>query len=186
MSEYQPTPEKEPYRGFISELSEEELTRIITDEITPREAGDELTRRLKAQGKFWISTMGDDKVNVTIYNERDTSLVSQPSPERPEPAFGELYGKTLEDWHALLTGDNLDVPVSQYGRNAADVAWAAIASIIIYDKYMGEPDDIEAFAEHSMSLVVNDDKEIGRFIVEHLHMLPGEVLQHLDPTEWDL
>lgn len=98
-----------------------------------------------------------------------------PNPIEPE----KLGEKTIAEWHAQLTGENLDVPCSRYGRNASEVAYWAIAAIIIYEAHMGEPDDIEAFAEHAMSLCVNDDDEIIHMVLENQHLLPKSLLDDM-------
>lgn len=91
----------------------------------------------------------------------------------------QLYGKSIDDWQKQLTGENLDVPASRYGRNASEVAPWAIASVMIYDAYMGEPDDVEAFAEHAMSLVVNDADDVMEMVLAHRDLLPASLLEQL-------
>jgi len=110
------------------------------------------------------------------------AMATRPADAEPEPPKPEtsIYGRTVNQWHRFLTGENLDVPSSRYGRNASEVAWWAIASIIIYNEYAGEPDEIDEFADNAMSMVVNDHASTGPFVREHAHLLPPEVLDHLD------
>lgn len=98
---------------------------------------------------------------------------------KPEARSQSLFGRTVSEWHTFLTGPNLDVPSSRYGRNASEVAWWAVASLVIYDAYMGEPDEIDEFANHSMSMVVNDDDSVGKFVEANREFLPQEVLRNL-------
>lgn len=101
----------------------------------------------------------------------------QPSKEGElEP---KLFGKTAEQWHAQLTGDNLDVPASRYGRNASEVAWWAVASLYIFDAYTGEPQDMEHYAEEAMSQVVNDHESFEHFVKAHPEYVPASVRAHL-------
>lgn len=98
-----------------------------------------------------------------------------PNPTEPE----KLGTKTIAEWHTELTGENLDVPCSRYGSNASECAYWAIAAVVIYEAHMGEPEDIEAFADHAMSLVVNDDEEIMHMVLEHQNLLPLSLLQEM-------
>ena len=100
-------------------------------------------------------------------------------PNNTEELQKKLYGKSLDDWHKQLTGENLDVPASRYGRNASEVAPWAIASVMIYDAHMGEPDDVEAFAEHAMSLVVNDADDVMEMVLAHRDLMPASLLEQL-------
>lgn len=100
--------------------------------------------------------------------------------ERSELESQKLYGKTIEAWHQELTGENLDVPCSRYGRDAASCAWWAVASMLVYNHfYPGEMDEPEAHAEYAMSMAVNDHASLGPFVNEYLHVLPREVVENL-------
>lgn len=101
----------------------------------------------------------------------------QPSKEGElEP---KLFGKTAEQWHAQLTGDNLDVPASRYGRNASEVAWWAVASLYIFEAYRGEPQDMEHYAENAMADVVNNHESYEHFVKAHPEYVPASVRAHL-------
>lgn len=97
----------------------------------------------------------------------------------PEEEPYKLYGKSVDEWHAQLTGDNLNVPASRYGRDASEVSWWAIAAVSIHAVYLKEADEIEGFAEHAMSLAVNDDATLGQFVEANKHWLPGRIQNQL-------
>jgi len=121
---------------------------------------------------------------VAIGVRRPDAVVAPPA--ETEVVIEDLSGRTIEQWHTFLTGDNLDVPCSRYGRNASEVSWAAIACLIIFQNIMGRyPDDVDEFADNAMSMVVNDDSEMQHLIKDHLDMLPKEVLEQLNMEDWD-
>ena len=102
-----------------------------------------------------------------------------PTPlEQEQPP--ELYGRTASEWHAFLTGDNLDVPCSRYGRNAASCAWWAVASLIIMNTYGAvEEPDAGAYAEYVMGLFVNNDEMIGALVLEERECVPRSIADNL-------
>jgi len=138
-----------PYQDFLKEFTREELVELWS---------------LCGAGMTYSF---DDEVYDALangYNHFEQQLV---------------FGKSASDWHAQLTGDNLEVPASRYGRNASEVAWWAVASLYVYSAFYGEQEDAEGYAENAMSMVVNDHESIVHFIREHKHYVPKEVVDEL-------
>lgn len=99
------------------------------------------------------------------------------SSERPEQP--PLYGKPVEQWHTELTGDDLDVPASRYGRTAGEVAWWAIGGLYAYDQYAGAIDEPDSLAEHLMGYAVNDHPSIADLVKGAQAVIPKQVWTEL-------
>ena len=102
----------------------------------------------------------------------------------PEVEQATLYGKTNEQWHDELTGDDLDTPGSRYGRTASDCAWWTVASMHGFIQAGGYvEDDPQLHAEFLMGLAVNDADDIAELVMDHWHELPEEVRAQLVTPE---
>lgn len=103
----------------------------------------------------------------------------QPNKEGELPL--QLYGKSIDERHAQLTGDDLDVPASRYGRKASEAAWWALASSSVFERY-GTVDDeslIDNMLEAEMSMAVNDYDGVEENVREHLEAVRVEILENL-------
>ncbi|MEU2204244.1 hypothetical protein AB0P19_07075 [Microbacterium oleivorans] len=175
MSEHLSIPESE---SRLSRLTEAELIEQLERPLSQEDLGAELQRRLDAQGKTWRWIVEGGESKVWVLPKDDETLHGL---DAELEASGDLFGKSYDEWHTQLTGENLAVPASRYGRDASEVAWWAVASMIIGNAYHAvEPGEEDAYAEHAMSSVVNDHESFGHFVKEHLHLLPQEVIEQLD------
>lgn len=108
------------------------------------------------------------------------------SPERlpsPKQEPRTIAGRGIDDWHRTLTGDNLVVPCSRYGRDADSCAWWALALLAIYDATGSHPDDAEAIIDWCMSMAVNDNEEVATTVREWWEYVPEEVREQLNMEE---
>lgn len=99
-----------------------------------------------------------------------------PSPEH-EPTT--IAGRSPEDWHCTLTGDDLVVPCSRYGRSASEVAWWAVALLAIYEASGAVAEDAEAISDFAMGLAVNDNADVALMIWEHWSDVPRQLQDQL-------
>lgn len=108
------------------------------------------------------------------------------SPERftpPQDPETTVVGRSLDDWHQTLTGDDLAVPCSRYGRSASEVAWWAVALLVIYEASGAVAEDADAISDFAMSLVINDCADVALMISEHWSDVPREVQEQLGGRE---
>lgn len=106
--------------------------------------------------------------------------------ERQQSKEGELdplrrviEGRTLEEWHKHLTGDDLDCPGSRYGRTASACAWWPIATLHIFEQYTEITSSVEEFFDAEMRLVVNDYDSPEELVRENLAVVPRAILERL-------
>ncbi len=91
-----------------------------------------------------------------------------------------VHGRTLSQWHKFLSGDSLQVSSTRYGKNAAEIAWWAIAYLVLLDDSDLDLGDIDEYASYAMSLVASDDDSTALYVLANSGRLPLEVLKHLD------
>lgn len=111
---------------------------------------------------------------------RRTAIVAMAAASREvEQSQAQLYGRTISGWHEFLTGDNLAVPASRYGRNASECAWWAVGGLYLYRESQGQPEEVEIFADELMGYAVNDHDTLEHAVMSMRPAIPKEVWNRL-------
>lgn len=126
---------------------------------------------------------GDDLTPLDVRRyimTRRTAIVAMAAASREvEQSEAQLYGRTISGWHEFLTGDNLAVPCSRYGKNASECAWWAVGGLYLYREELGRSEEVEIFAEELMSYAVNDNADLEHAVMSMRPTIPAEVWNKL-------
>lgn len=92
-----------------------------------------------------------------------------------------LYGRSNQDWHDELAGEDLPTPGTRYGETSSEVAWWAVGAMHGFEAAGGViEDDPTPHAEFLMSCAVNDEDDIAELVFDHWSNLPQDVTVHLN------
>lgn len=110
-----------------------------------------------------------------------------------DPTPYQFMGESLDHWHRqAVTGPTRDefephlaTPCSRYGRTAGDVAWYAVAALVVVEDEAGLENQTEAIIEleFCMGWAVNDHPGIAQMLTRSWTVLPEELTEHLASYE---
>lgn len=105
-------------------------------------------------------------------------METQPTNEN-DPLQRLVGERTVAEWHGWLTGDDLDVPASRYGRTASEVAWWPLATLHVFEQYSDIDSSYEVFLNGEMSLAVNDADSVIEIVMDNREAIPAAILANL-------
>lgn len=176
VGEYEPNPET-PSR--LSRLTEAQLIEHLEHPITEEEVSAELQRRLDKRDETWRWIVGEDGAKVWVLPKDDETIFMLES-QFAEVEATDLFGKSAAQWHAALTGEDLDTPGSRYGSKASQCAFWAVAALYVHREVGTDGEEPEFLADEMMSYAVNGNELLGELVRAYKYAIPPELIAELN------